>query len=120
MVLNGLLRSTELGDEMKPHKHAELIKAWANGAKIQYYDTIDNVWRDIDMDEHLWYETAEYRIKPAEKKPVVRWLWAYKYPKERNEKDWAISSVFMTEEVAMKHAAQEVKRLDWSRTEFEE
>ena len=107
----------------RPHKHAEIIKAWADGAEIQikrYNYDCGVYWYDLGNDESpIWLDEYDYRIKPEEKKPVVRWLWAYKYPKN-GDKDWAISSVFMTEEVAMKHAAQEVKRLDWSRTEFEE
>ena len=104
---------------MKPHKHAELIKAWADGATIQMKSKVDGGWWDVPFNNPDWDENYEYRIKPEEKKPVVRWLWAYKYPKN-GEKDWCICSVFMTEEVATKHAAQEVKRLDWSATTFEE
>lgn len=106
---------------MRPHKHAELIKAWADGAKIQYYDTIDNVWRDIDMDEHLWYETAEYRIKPEEKIPVVRWLWA---AYNTNQKEFLMYPHFLSEEEVREHylflKQDKPIRLDWSRTEFEE
>ena len=52
------------------HKHAELIKAWADGAEIEYYDTIYNVWRDIDINKECWYDTAQYRIKPT---PRPQW-----------------------------------------------
>ena len=44
---------------MKPHKHAEIIKAWADGAEIQYNDGYG--WRDIK--DPLW-TSEEYRIKP--------------------------------------------------------
>jgi len=46
------------------HKHAELIKKWADGAQIQWKDK-DEQWHD--MDEPLWSEKHEYRIKPEEK-----------------------------------------------------
>ena len=41
----------------------ELIKAYANGATIQYLDTRDGMWEDLtnpDFDS----ETIEYRVKP--------------------------------------------------------
>ena len=46
------------------HKHAELIKKWADGAKIQikYFENDD--WKDVDP---AWGEQFEYRIKPEEK-----------------------------------------------------
>jgi hypothetical protein len=51
---------------MKPHKHAELIKAWADGA------TIERLWNDYNGrvsswlidNEPDWSEFEEYRIKP--------------------------------------------------------
>ncbi len=47
-----------------PHKHAALIKAWADGAKIQVKNT-DNLWRDL---EPLgWSVERDYRIKPEPK-----------------------------------------------------
>ena len=51
---------------MKPHKHAELIKAWADGAEIQLKGR-NGEWIDIFPD---WSEECEYRIKP-EPKPDV-------------------------------------------------
>ena len=52
---------------MKPHKHAELIKAWADGAEIE------QACRN-GVGEILWYpfkgtwsEYYEYRIKPEPK-----------------------------------------------------
>ena len=57
----------------QPHKHAEFIKAWADGAEIQTYDGIRDVWVDI-MGNPAW-TSERYRIKP-EPKPdvVVEWL----------------------------------------------
>lgn len=53
--------------ERKPHVHAELIKAWADGEKIQLKVPSPTVfskssWIDIDVPE--WWEYCEYRIKP--------------------------------------------------------
>ena len=52
---------------MKPHKHAELIKAWADGqAEVEYRYPKDDgswsLWKDLTQCVfHDWYE---YRIKP--------------------------------------------------------
>jgi len=54
---------------MKPHKHAELIKAWADGAEIERYDHEDKDW--LDDEQPIWYEADEYRIKPEPKSDVV-------------------------------------------------
>lgn len=50
----------------KPHKHAELIKAWADGAKIQVCTR--GFW--LTDDNPRWLKEKEYRIK-AEPKPDV-------------------------------------------------
>ena len=59
---------------MKPHKHAELIKAWADGqAEVEYRYPKDDgslsLWKDLTQCVfHEWYE---YRIKPEEKKSSI-------------------------------------------------
>jgi hypothetical protein len=56
---------------MKPHKHAELIKAWADGAKIER--RISKVtW--IYSECPGWYDDEEYRIKPEPKPDIVRYI----------------------------------------------
>jgi len=56
---------------MTPHKHAALIKAWADGAEIQvrdltnYSDPKNCKWHDFSIfDDEVWYNEWEYRIKP--------------------------------------------------------
>ena len=51
-----------------PHKHAELIKAWADGAEIEYYDT-DAQWRTVS--DPTWVKERSYRVKPEPKPDVV-------------------------------------------------
>jgi hypothetical protein len=53
---------------MKPHKHAELIKAWADGHTVQYKDGYG--WWDWDYPD--WDGDDEYRIKPESKPDVVK------------------------------------------------
>lgn len=46
-----------------PHKHAELIKAWADGAEIQFCDPYDKAWSSIT--NPTWSTNHNYRIKPS-------------------------------------------------------
>jgi hypothetical protein len=44
-----------------PHKHAELIKQWADGAQIEYYCNRIQKWQEIDYP--VWNDYTEYRVK---------------------------------------------------------
>ena len=46
--------------KLKPHIHAEVIKAWADGHKIEYFNDLLNCWI-IDLNPR-WLETFQYRI----------------------------------------------------------
>jgi len=61
----------------KPHKHAALIKAWADGAEIQVL-TIGDTWQDIS-DPH--WNGEQYRIKPKTIKYRL-FLWEHPVTKE--------------------------------------
>ena len=74
---------------MKPHKHAELIKQWADGAEIQIYkDNLDK-WTDITTPS--WDKFRVYRVKPKVKWTPKYKLEAYEYknihPKPALEKN---------------------------------
>lgn len=45
-----------------PHKHAELIKAWADGAEIEVRSKYGNGW--MKSGNPSWEPDYEYRIKP--------------------------------------------------------
>jgi len=49
--------------EQKKHKYSELIKAWADGAIIQY--KASDKWKDVNYTP-AWDINTEYRIKPKE------------------------------------------------------
>jgi len=51
------------------HKHAELIKAWADGAEIERWINQDYEWKNDSL-YPTWDERDIYRIKP--KKPEVQ------------------------------------------------
>lgn len=50
---------------MKPHKHAEFIKAWADGEVIQWRFSNDDVWHPLGNSSPKWDELLQYRIKPT-------------------------------------------------------
>ena len=50
----------------KPHVHAEVIKAWADGAEIEYFHNSRNKW--VSCTEPLWNSNSKYRVKPAKPK----------------------------------------------------
>ena len=57
-----------------PHKHADLIKAWADGAEIEQL-TKSSLYISWGTCEHPhWYEQEVYRIKPEIKPNVVAWI----------------------------------------------
>jgi hypothetical protein len=53
-----------------PHKHAELIKAWADGADIQRYSEGGVCW--VDLKRPVWDSSNGYRIKPTEPSPAEK------------------------------------------------
>lgn len=59
-----------------PHKHAAVIKAWADGAIIQFrIPNHDCEWFDVVRNQPSWASTQEYRVKPV---AVTYWFNVYK------------------------------------------
>jgi len=97
---------------MKPHKHAEVIHAWANGAKVQMK------WESVgwqDSTDPTWSPEWEYRIKPSEK--VVRWLWIFE-----DNGIWSVTHSYLTESefLCLVKFRCPYRKLEWSREEFDE
>ena len=103
---------------MSKHKHAEVIKAWADGHTVQHYSAVNEKWIDLNPEMRNWRaDDYEYRIKPTEK--VVRWLWLSK----QYDGMWHTGTTYMTEPQAHDYFGvyrQKYKKLDWSREEFDE
>jgi hypothetical protein len=57
---------------MAQHKWHKEIKAWADGAKIEY-DRGDSIW--IETVDPMWHNHVEYRVKPSFKEP--QYLYVY-------------------------------------------
>lgn len=49
---------------MNPRPHAELIKAWADGAIIEGRATPKEPW--LELDKPTWNPNSEYRVKPQD------------------------------------------------------
>lgn len=48
----------------KPHIHAEVIKAWADGAEIEWYSYPLKQWIPVQSTCPSWDEHERYRVKP--------------------------------------------------------
>lgn len=46
------------------HAHCELIKAWADGAIVEYFNGACNKWAVVEFPK--WNIGVKYRIKPEE------------------------------------------------------
>lgn len=68
---------------MKPKKHAELIKAWADGAQIQVLSSGFGGQEWVNIDCPSWHEGSQYRKKPELVEVKVR----VKYLKQRQTLD---------------------------------
>lgn len=97
----------------KPHKHAELIKAWADGAEIEGF--INNIW--LSIPSPLWNEVIEYRVKPSSVK-----VKGPKYKKVlMQDSDGTFRIGYCFEDGAFEHCSYFVKNLDddWQQDECE-
>lgn len=54
---------------MKPHKHAELIKAWADGAEIEFFSPHAKVWVYTTIPD--WNSDTQYRLRQQPKPDVI-------------------------------------------------
>lgn len=68
----------------KPHKHKDLIIAWANGAEIEYFNDSTGSWQWTD--EPYWSEDTQYRIKPEPNPDVVKYMGVELDPLSRQHK----------------------------------
>jgi hypothetical protein len=60
------------------HKHAEVIKAWADGAIVEEYRPNLNQWVE-PQPYPIWDARFSYRIKPEPKPDVVAFAKVYNY-----------------------------------------
>ena len=82
----------------KPHKHKDLIIAWANGAEIEFFDPGEDAWTCVE--NPCWDNAIQYRIKPEPKPDVIKYMGLE--TSERNGENTWISDV-LTEVQNWKH-----------------
>lgn len=96
---------------MKPRKHSELIKAWADGAEIQFKNDF-GCWQEVDLP--LWTEDVEYRIKPR----IVRregWVNIHRFSDGYQASG---VDIFMTREAALRCADNTMLgKIEWEEEE---
>jgi hypothetical protein len=59
---DGQITDLDLINIPERHEHADLIIAWANGAKIQFFSNLTDIWSDTKLP--TWDIHTLYRIKP--------------------------------------------------------
>ena len=65
-----------------PHKHADTIKAWADGAEIEFLDTLSRepLWREATRP--TWNVDTDYRVKPEPEPDLHLYPYAVQYKHE--------------------------------------
>lgn len=53
----------------KPQKHAEIIKAWADGETVEYLNCNTGRWVEVSSVSFRWDIDDQYRIKPKPEYP---------------------------------------------------
>ena len=97
----------------KPHKHADLIKAWADGATIEALQH-DGSWSICSSPN--WMENVTFRVV---KERIVRWQWVSIYTSGIPQ----LSHYFYTEAEAMgafKDGVTVIGKAEWTRMEFDQ
>ena len=54
------------------HTHCDVIKAWADGAQIQFRGRGIQEWTDVKNWSPRWGDDCEYRVKPNTRSTWVR------------------------------------------------
>lgn len=58
-----------LSKQNQPKKHCDLIKQWADGAGIQYWNIYYKKW--MDTASPLWEDTVDYRVKVLDESSCI-------------------------------------------------
>jgi len=63
--ISGILYAYRFELATIPHVHCDLIKEWADGAIIQFRNTLTGRWEDTVINKPRWTNLGEYRVKPT-------------------------------------------------------
>lgn len=100
---------------MTPHKHAALIKQWADGAQIQSKSHHTNQWCDVVGNCPGWNAENEYRVKPQTIR-YKRFLWVSSFAKDKTPKLLVVTP----EEQQREPREQWASFVRWIDTEWQE
>lgn len=64
----------KVGDKVKPRKHADVIRAYADGAEIEFRSLPSDRWSSTS--NPIFFDEYEYRVKPVKKPDLVRYTTA--------------------------------------------
>lgn len=99
----------------KPHKHAALIHEWADGAEIEYWDDLANIWVSCPNNAPTWGGNNKYRVKPKVEQRRYRVALL-----QNDSNSWAGTAETIDEASRMYHAPTFVRWLsDWVEYEVE-
>jgi hypothetical protein len=93
-------------DTPKPHKHAEVIKAWADGKAIQIKliaGKEKGTWKDTTGHCQAWSYDREYRIKPEPKPDRIYYVNAW-------DSSSVGSGIFSDKNVAISKRSNNIER----------
>ena len=81
----------------KQHKWHKEIKAWADGAEIEYYSPINDRWYLLETQPE-WCDDFLYRIKPQPKEPQYLYVYEDSYYSP-DDKDTRASTRIMSKRI---------------------
>lgn len=99
---------------MTPHKHRDVIIAWANGAEIQRRSEGESDW--VDSVNPVFSVRSEYRIKP---KIVKRFGWVV-LPQDPKDRDRLVTrEIYPSATLAMDEwpFGDTIIRIEWEEEE---
>lgn len=70
LVIIVFTRRIQMTNAKKPHVHAEVIKAWADGATVEFNNGCPDEWREVINGTPAWNPHVQYRVKSE---PVVKY-----------------------------------------------
>lgn len=114
------LEGEENMEKKTPHKHAELIKKWADGAIIQLKQC-NGEWVNTAHNDPSWCNEIEYRVKPT---LVKKWKWVVKtennYMSVTNGLYATPEDYFSQNAYAVIHNVEVLQKVDSTMIEVEE
>ncbi len=59
---------------MTPHIHADVIKAWADGAEIEWKHSYENEFSWRPSPKPSWFPEVQYRVRPEPRRDFFKYV----------------------------------------------